>query len=94
MKLEFSRQIFEKYSNVELYESTSDGSRVAPCGLTERYDEANSFGNFANALINELILLTTKKKAVYSEGVRHPLSYRFQCMFLGLQHLLVKRCYG
>ena len=52
-----------------------------------------SFGNFANALKNESIVPTTKKNAVYSEGVHHPLSYRFQCMFLGLQHLL-KRCYG
>ena len=53
-----------------------------------------SFGNSANALKNESIIPTTKKKAVYSEGVHHPRSYRFQCMFLGLQHLLVKRCYG
>jgi len=81
-----SFDLFEKYSNVEWYESTSDGNRVAPCGLTERCDEANSFGNFANALKNEPILLTTKEKAVYSEGVHHPLCYRFQCMFLGLQH--------
>jgi hypothetical protein len=28
MKLEFSRQIFEKYSNIKFYENPSSGSRV------------------------------------------------------------------
>ena len=31
MKLEFSRQIFEKYSNVNFQENPSGGSRVVPC---------------------------------------------------------------
>ena len=35
MKLEFSRQILEKYSNVKFYVNPSSGSRVVPCGLTE-----------------------------------------------------------
>ena len=32
MKLEFSRQIFEGYSNTKYCENSSSGSRVVPCG--------------------------------------------------------------
>jgi hypothetical protein len=50
MKLEFSRQIFEKYSNIKFHEIPFSGSRDFPCGRTDgetgmktdRYDEANS----------------------------------------------------
>ena len=54
MKIKFSRQIFEKYSNVKFYENPSIGSRVVPYKLTGRwidiYDEAsNRFCNFAKA---------------------------------------------
>jgi len=45
MKVEFCGQIFEKYSNNKFHENLSTGSRVVPCGLTdrrkERYDEVN-----------------------------------------------------
>jgi len=47
MKLEFSRQIFEKYSNTKFYENPSSGRQVTACrwtdgqmdGQTDRYDE-------------------------------------------------------
>jgi len=46
MKPELSRQIFEKCSNARFYYSPSSGSRVVPCGRTDRqtdrHDEANS----------------------------------------------------
>jgi len=42
MKLEFTRQISEKYSNTKFHENPSSGSRVVPCGRTDRHDEANS----------------------------------------------------
>jgi len=35
MKLEFSRQIFEKFSNIKLYKNPSSGSRVLPYGRTD-----------------------------------------------------------
>jgi hypothetical protein len=35
-KLEFPQQIFEKYSNIKFHEIPSNGSRVAPCGPTDR----------------------------------------------------------
>jgi len=43
MKLEFYTQIFEKYSNIKFHENPSIGSRVVPCGQTDRHDEANSW---------------------------------------------------
>ena len=41
-KLEFSLQIFERYSNIKFNKNTSSGSRVVPCGRTDWHDEANS----------------------------------------------------
>jgi hypothetical protein len=46
MKLEFSRQMFEKHSKNKFHENLSCGSRVVLCGQTDgrmvRHDEANS----------------------------------------------------
>jgi len=42
MKLEFSRQIFEKYANIKFNQNPSHGSRLVPCRRTDRHDEANS----------------------------------------------------
>ena len=42
MKLEFSRQIFEKYSNANFHGNPISGSQAVPCGQTEGHDEANS----------------------------------------------------
>jgi len=36
MKLEFSGHIFEKYTNIKFHKKSSSGSRVVPCGQTER----------------------------------------------------------
>ena len=50
-KLEFSRQMFEKSSNIKCHQNPSSGNRVVSCGRTDRHDEANSCfsRNFANA---------------------------------------------
>jgi len=46
MELEFSRQIFQKPSNIKCHENPFSGSRVVPCGRTDgqasRHDETNS----------------------------------------------------
>ena len=43
MKLEFSRQIFEKSSNINFHEKFSVGTEVLLAdGQTDRHDEANS----------------------------------------------------
>ena len=36
MKLELSRQIFYEYSNIKFYENPFSGSRIVPCGRTDR----------------------------------------------------------
>jgi hypothetical protein len=43
MKLEYSRQIFEKSSNAKFHENPSSGSRVVPCERTDKHDEASRF---------------------------------------------------
>jgi hypothetical protein len=57
MKLEFSRQIFEKYSNINFHENSSSESQVFPCGRRDRQTDTRTdmtklkvaFRNFANA---------------------------------------------
>jgi len=50
IKLEFSRLIFEKYSNIKFHENPPSGSGVVPCGRTDGHNEANRrFHNFAKA---------------------------------------------
>ena len=49
MKLEFSRQTFEKSSKFKFHENPSSESRVVPGGWTGRHKEANShFSLFYN----------------------------------------------
>ena len=38
-KLGFSRQIFEKYSNIKFHENSPSGSRDFPCGRTDRHEQ-------------------------------------------------------
>jgi hypothetical protein len=43
IKLEFSRQIFEKFSDIKFHDNLSCERRVVSCGRTDRQiDEANS----------------------------------------------------
>jgi hypothetical protein len=42
MKSEFSRQNFEKSSNIKFYENLSSGSLVVPCEQTDGRDETNA----------------------------------------------------
>ena len=51
MKLELSRQIFEKYSDTKFHENPSNGSRAVPCGRTDMKLPVAS-RNFANAPAN------------------------------------------
>jgi len=52
MKLKFSRQIFEKYSDIRFHKTPSIGSRVVSCGQREgRTDMTKllvAFRNFVN----------------------------------------------
>jgi hypothetical protein len=59
MKLEFSRQIFEKYSNTKFNEIPSTGSRVVPCGRTDTQTDMTKlivgFRNIAKAPKNRTV---------------------------------------
>jgi hypothetical protein len=49
MKFEFSRQIFEKVSNIKFNQNPFSGSRVVPCGQMDMTKLIVAFRNFANA---------------------------------------------
>jgi hypothetical protein len=49
MKLEFSVQIFEKYSHIKFHEHPFSGSRVVPRERTDMKKVIVSFRNFVNA---------------------------------------------
>ena len=51
MKLEFSRQIFEKAQNIKFHQNPSSGNRVVACGRIDRRKEGHdeAFRNFVNA---------------------------------------------
>ena len=53
MKLTFSRQIFEKCSNMKFHENPSSGNRVVPCGRSDGRTDMTKlivvFLSFANA---------------------------------------------
>jgi hypothetical protein len=53
MKLEFSRQSFEKYSNIKFHENLSSGCQVVPYRRPDRTKLIVAFCNFANASKNE-----------------------------------------
>jgi len=43
MKLEFSPQIFKKYSYVKFHANPSSGSRVVPCGQADGWTDMTKF---------------------------------------------------
>jgi hypothetical protein len=50
MKLELSRQIFEKYSYIKFDENSFSESLICKCGRTDRHDKANiRFSQFVSA---------------------------------------------
>jgi len=48
-KLEFCRQIFEKYSNIKFHRNPSIGSRIVPCRRMDMTNVIVAFRNIANA---------------------------------------------
>ena len=52
MKLEFSRQVFEKYSTNKCHENPSSVSRFIACEQTDMTKLTVAFRNFANASKN------------------------------------------
>ena len=52
MQLEFSRQMFEEYSNIKFHENPSSGSRTVLCGQT---DEQNNWQTDTHDNVNSSI---------------------------------------
>jgi hypothetical protein len=55
-KLEFSRQIFEKYSDFKFHENPSCGNRIVPRGRTDLMELLSAFRNFANAAKDQSLI--------------------------------------
>jgi len=53
MKFEFSRQIIKKYPHIKFHENPLSGSRVFPCGRTDKWRDMTklivAFRNFSKA---------------------------------------------
>ena len=50
MKLEFSGQVFEKFSDIKFHENASSENLVVPCGQTDgRTDMTKLFAIFSNS---------------------------------------------
>ena len=66
MKLKFYRQILEKYLNNKFHENLSSGSRVVPCGRTDRQTYMTklivAFRSFANSPKKKKEVATTTAK--------------------------------
>jgi len=72
MILEFSGQIFEKYSNVKFNEYTSSGSRVVPYGRTDGQTD-----------MTKLIVAFPNVEVALATFVQLPLGTRFDVLTLG-----------
>jgi len=55
MKLEFSQNIFGKYSNIKFHENPISGSRVVPCGWTDRQTDMKLFTILPTRIKNRTI---------------------------------------
>jgi hypothetical protein len=56
MKLEFSQQIFKKYSDIEFHGNPPSGKRVVPCRRTEGHDEPQSrFSRFCEIALKKVM---------------------------------------
>jgi len=63
MKFQFSRQIFEKYSNIKFHENSSSGSRSVPRGRPDRRTDITKLGvDFRNFTKAPIISSARKKE--------------------------------
>jgi len=64
-RIGFSRQVFEKSSNIKFHENPFHGSRIVPCGRTDRQTDVTkllvivAFLDYANPPKNSIVLMIT-----------------------------------
>jgi hypothetical protein len=81
MKLKFSRQIFEKSSDIEFNQNPSSGSRVVPCGQTEKTELIVAFRDFVNVSKNSWLLISEDCSIYENVSLQHT---RFVSQYLSL----------
>jgi hypothetical protein len=71
VKLEFSRELFEKYPNTKFHENPSSSSRVVPCGRAHRQRHDEAYSRFSQILETDLTISSCdgilKKNSVFVE---------------------------
>ena len=91
MKLVFSRQIFEKCSNIKYHEHASSGSRIVPCGYTDGRTDMTKLivtfrnfksapKNFANTKMLQQSDSVSKKSLVVFETINIIFMFEFPCI--------------
>jgi hypothetical protein len=78
MKLEFSRQIFEKRSNMKFCQNSSSESRVVRCGLTDGHEADSRFSQFS-----ERAYKTKRKYRNFDERLFHTHSQKYYSEIIG-----------
>jgi hypothetical protein len=66
MKIEFSSQIFEKYSNIEFHENPSRGSWIVACGQTDGRTDEQTDGRAWRSEYSCFTILPTRLKLTIS----------------------------
>jgi hypothetical protein len=94
MILEFSRQIFEKFSKMKFYENPSNGSASCPTYADEQMDMTKvmvAFRNFANVpntyMTNDLTSQGHVAPFVIHNETQHDSSYFPKCLYICIQIL-------
>jgi hypothetical protein len=72
MKLEFSRQIFDKSSKIKFHANPSSGSRVFPCGRTDMTKLTVAFRAILRAHIKKFFSTTWHRKSGYRNFCHFP----------------------
>ena len=73
MKLGFSQQFFEKYSDTKFCENLSNEGRVVPCGRTDRQTDMTmvivAFRSFANPTLIKRNLISLEDNIKWSKYI-------------------------
>jgi hypothetical protein len=69
MKLKYSQQIFEKYSNIKVHKNPSSGSQVVSCGRTEGQTDRQT--DMTKLIVAVLNFANTPNQMFEMQCIRH-----------------------